>query len=193
VAARPGRPFRFAGTAAPAAISPSARDRLERAAVLLARHYGLRGLASVDALVAGDRVTVLEVNPRPGGSLDAHGAATGINLFALHVALCRGGPPPEPAAAARCAGSLIVHAGRATAVPSAFAWPEWSADRTPPGSAIRSGGPVCTVLAQGATAEAVLGQLHARAELIRALLAPACGRPPLRYDRRVTTSAQAVR
>ena len=188
----PGRPFRFAGTLAPADISQEARARLEHAASQLARHYGLRGLVSVDALVAGDRVTVLEVNPRPGGSMDAYGAALGVNLFALHAAACRGSPLPEPAAAAQSAGSLIVHARRATAVPASFVWPQWAADRSPTGSVIPAGGPICTVLAEAATNGTVLGLLGARADLVRAMLAPACGGTAVRYDRQVTTSAQAV-
>ena len=92
VVARLGRPFRFAGTLAPARIPAAAREVLERAALRLARHYRLRGLASVDALVAGDSVTVIEINLRPGGSLDAYGAALGINLFAVHVERLPGRP-----------------------------------------------------------------------------------------------------
>ena len=84
-------------------ISAVARQALEQAALRLAEHYRLRGLASVDALVAGDAVTVLELNPRPGGSLDAYGSALGVNLFALHVAACRGGSLPEPDGAERAA------------------------------------------------------------------------------------------
>ena len=91
-----GRPFRFGGVLTPADISAVARHALEHAALRLAEHYRLRGLASVDALVAGDAITVLELNPRPGGSLDAHAAALGANLFALHVAACRAGSLPEP-------------------------------------------------------------------------------------------------
>ena len=195
VAPRPGRPFRFAGVLAPADISSAASRELERVAPCLAERYRLRGLASVDALVAGDDVTVLELNPRPGGSLDAHGAALGINLFALHVSASRGGPLAEPIAAARCAGSLIAFADRATFVPAGFPWPEWAADRSPQGSAISAGGPICTVLAQGAEAEPLLPLLRARAEQIRAALrvtSVPCGKLPLRYDGQATAFSRAA-
>ena len=46
--------------------------------------------------------------------------------------------------------SLIVYAARTIRVLDGFAWPGWAADRTPPGSAVPAGGPICTVLAQGA-------------------------------------------
>ena len=192
VTPRTGHPFRFAGTLAPAGISSVARCRLERVASRLGRHYRLRGLASVDALVAGDDVTVLELNARPGGSMDAYGAALGINLFALHVGACRGGALPEPEPPRQCAGSLIVFADRTAQVPDRFTWPDWAADRSPPGSVIAPGGPICTVLARGAAAEDLLRLLRARAASIRGALPTACGRPPLRYDRRVKTFSQAA-
>ena len=115
----PGRRFRFAGAAAPSRLSGLARERLEAAATALSRHFGLIGLCSVDALVDGDTVTVLEVNPRPGAALDAAAGALGLNLF---KAPCGGLPAwrrhrhrPPPVGTA---GSLIVYAERPTVVPS---------------------------------------------------------------------------
>jgi predicted ATP-grasp superfamily ATP-dependent carboligase len=169
----PDSRYRFGGTLAPAVISPIARERLEEAALRLAAHYGLRGLASVDALVEGDVITVLELNPRPGGSLDAYRAVLELNLFAEHVAACRDRVLPTPVLADRVSGSFIVYATRATLVQSGFVWPEWAVDRSPGGTVIRSGGPICTVLARGAHIAEVGLTLARRANLIRgALCAP---------------------
>ena len=72
---------------------PGGRSRSAGAGgAALATHYRLRGLASVDALVAGDSVTVLELNPRPGGSLDAYGAPLASICFAVHVERLPGRP-----------------------------------------------------------------------------------------------------
>ena len=190
LAPRPGRRFRFGGLVAPAAISALAHERLGQAALAIARSFRLEGLASVDALVAGETVQVLEVNPRPGGSLDAYGAALGVDLFGLHVAACRGAPLPDGLAPRMAAGSLIVYAERGVAVPSSFAWPGWAADRPPPGSAIPAGAPVCTVLAQGVDPDAVAAALRERGRWVRAALA--CERPPLRYDGGMMTSSVAA-
>ena len=189
-APRPGRRFRFGGLVAPAAISALAHERLGQAALAIARSFRLEGLASVDALVAGDAVQVLEVNPRPGGSLDAYGAALGVDLFGLHVAACRGAPLPDGLAPRMAAGSLIVYAERGVAVPTSFAWPGWAADRPPPGSAIPAGAPVCTVLAQAVDPDAVAAALRERGRWVRAALA--CERPPLRYDGGMMTSSVAA-
>lgn len=175
----PGRRFRFGGAAAPATLHPEAEDRLAAAALALAARFGLRGLASVDALVAGSRAVVLEVNPRPGASLDALEACLGVSLFALHRAACAG-QLPEPPAPRIAAGSAILYAPRALAVPPGFAWPAWTADRTPPGTAIAARGPICTLLATGPATTAVRTTLAAREALLLAMLGlkPAASRRP---------------
>ncbi|MEK0083018.1 ATP-grasp domain-containing protein [Benzoatithermus flavus] len=145
-----GRRFRFGGVLAPAGLSATARERLGAAAAALAAHYGIRGLASVDALVAGDAVTILELNPRPGASLEAYEQAHGVSLFAVHRAACAGEPLTALPPAGRIAGTEIVYASRGMVVPPGFVWPDWTADRTPDGSMIRAGEPVCTVRASGA-------------------------------------------
>lgn len=165
-APRAGARYRFAGAVAPAGLSEAAACRLGRWAQALARRCGLRGLASVDALVAGDAVVLLEINPRPGASLDAYERALGVNLFRLHREGCEGrlaAVAPSPRAVG---GSAIVQAPRASRVPAGFAWPAWTADRTPEGTRLAAGAPVCTVLAEGATAAATRLLLAERTRLL---------------------------
>jgi predicted ATP-grasp superfamily ATP-dependent carboligase len=165
------RRFRFGGAVAPAMLPAAVAARLAAAAAALAAHYGIVGLASLDALVAGDELWVLELNPRPGASLDAYERAHGVNLFRFHRAACIAEPatmalPP----AVQAAGSAIVHARRGLRIPEAMTWPAWAADRSPPGTRVRAGGPVCTVLATAADAAAVRTLLDRRAAAIRALV-----------------------
>jgi predicted ATP-grasp superfamily ATP-dependent carboligase len=163
-----GRPFRFGGTVAPAEISDAALEKAAAAATILVERYALRGLASVDMLVDGDEIIVLEVNPRPGASLDAYRRGLSADLFAAHVAGCRGEAVPAVTARAT-GGSLIVHARRSMLVPDQPEWPDWAADRSPPGTRIASGGPICTVLAEGADGSSVERCLRTRAETILAV------------------------
>jgi predicted ATP-grasp superfamily ATP-dependent carboligase len=163
-----GRPFRFGGTLAPAAVSGVAFRRAAEAASALAAYYAVRGLASVDMLVDGDEIIVLEMNPRPGASLDAYRRTLPLDLFGAHVAGCRGESLPSAPGTQVVAGSLIVHARRSIVVPDRLAWPDWTADRSPPGTFIPAGGPVCTVLAEGSDHRWVERSLRARAEWILA-------------------------
>ena len=66
----PGEPFRFGGCLRPAGLSPGLETRLRRAAEAITAACGLRGLNSIDFLVEGSEYTLLEVNPRPGATLD---------------------------------------------------------------------------------------------------------------------------
>lgn len=162
----PGRRFRFGGVLAPAALPEGAAARLAAAAEALALHYGLRGLASVDALVAGEAVTVLEANPRPGASLEAYELAHGACLFAAHRAACLGEKLRPLPPAGRVAGTAIAYAARATPIPPGFAWPAWAGDRTPGGSLVPAGAPICTVRASGPGRAAVRRLLEERVRLV---------------------------
>ena len=175
--------YRFAGAVAPATLTPAAAARLDGWAAALGRQGGLVGLASVDALVAGDTVSVLEINPRPGASLDAYELALGINLFRLHREGCAGRLAPA-LVPEQAGGSAIVYATRALRAPAGFAWPDSTADRTPDGTVLAVGAPVCTVLAAAGSAMAVRRLLAERTRLVLQALCmterrgPASGRRP---------------
>ena len=82
-------PFRFGGAVRPAGIGPRLKRRLCADAENLARHLGLRGLNSADFLIEGDTAWLIEINPRPGATLDLFDSPS-APLFALHVDACRG-------------------------------------------------------------------------------------------------------
>ncbi|MFO1039824.1 MAG: ATP-grasp domain-containing protein [Geminicoccaceae bacterium] len=157
-------PFRYAGAVAPVVV-PALPAMAER----LVAHFGLKGFVSVDALVDGAEVTVLEINPRPGAALDAYERAFGVELFGRHVAACRG-RTIEPLPAAKCvAASLIVYAPARIVVPPHYRWPEWAADRGA-GVVIPVGHPVCTVTAEAVDATAALTLVRSRAAAVLASL-----------------------
>jgi uncharacterized protein len=149
----PGRPFRYGGAAAPADLPAGVAGSLGGAAARVAAAGGLRGLGSVDALVEGGAFSVLELNLRPGASLDAYERACEVSLFAIHARACREGVAGlAPLRPARAAASCVVWAPERLVVPEGFRWPGWSADRGAAGTVVPAGGPVCTVLGEGLSA-----------------------------------------
>jgi uncharacterized protein len=145
------QPFRYGGAVRPANIAPGVVARLAESACCLARALSLKGLNSVDFMVDGDNFSILEVNPRPGATLDIFEIDGGA-LFALHIAACNGdliGEAPRFDAAKACA---VVYAERDVVAPAQFEWPSWCADRPSAGTAIKAGEPLCTVHADAATA-----------------------------------------
>ena len=71
----PGQPFRYGGALRPAELDPAMQDKLAAAALRMAAlagrpGHGLCGLVSFDFLVTASGFTLLEINQRPGATLD---------------------------------------------------------------------------------------------------------------------------
>ena len=148
----PHRPFRYGGAVRPVAIGGTRTVEITDALARLVAHTGLRGLNSADFLVREDGFDLLEVNPRPGATLDIF-VDRGGTLFRLHLEACDGKLPDSAPEWPLASAALIVYAPREFELPLAFAWPEWTADRQRPGVAVRAGAPFCTVLAEAPDAE----------------------------------------
>lgn len=170
---RPQGRRHFSGTLFPAGVATGVDRSLREAAVAIGEAHALRGLASADFLLAADgRFHLLEVNPRPGASLEAAELHLGVPLFGLHVAAARGRLPAAlPAPRPGVAATEIVWADRDLAMPAGFAWPDWAGDRTPGGTPLRRGDPVATVGAEAADAPAARALLAERGLLLLGLLA----------------------
>ena len=174
----PRRPYRYGGAVRPAAVPQMQADAMAGAIARLAATLGLRGLNSADFLLRDDGFDLLEINPRPGATLDVHPDSEG-QLFTQHIAACRGRLPASLAAplpgrvlpAAGAAAACVVYAPHPIALPPGFAWPHWAADRQPPGSPVPRHAPLCTVRADAATPEAARALLAGRAAEILCMAA----------------------
>jgi predicted ATP-grasp superfamily ATP-dependent carboligase len=141
----PDIPYRWAGAVQPARMEPALQALLARKAVELAVAAGIVGIASFDFLIGGPTWHLLEINPRPGGTLDIFDDGTG-RLFEMHIEACRGcliEPPHYRGAQA----SVIAFAGADIKSMPDMQWPDWCADLQPSGTRIEAGAPVCTIRA----------------------------------------------
>ena len=62
--------WRYGGAARPAELSPDLEARLTHSVERVAQCFDLKGLGSADFLVNGEDFHLLEINPRPGATLD---------------------------------------------------------------------------------------------------------------------------
>lgn len=150
----PRQKLRYGGAVTPADISPPMAARLDEAVQRMAEATRLVGLNSADFLLEGDNFSLLEINPRPGATLDIFApedAAEPSSLFALHVRACAGELPKAPPRFARARAAAIVYADEAIPHVPDIAWPDWTADRPLAGSAIDADAPLCSVLASAPT------------------------------------------
>jgi predicted ATP-grasp superfamily ATP-dependent carboligase len=168
-------PYRYGGCAGPVALPDRLAAEIGEACSALAAATGLVGLNSLDLLVDGDAFTILELNPRPGATLDLFDAPPLGPLWRWHAESVAGRLPPgdlralplPPRAAA------IVYAPRTLRVPRGMRWPAWVSDRPAPLTMIAAEAPVCTVHASGESAGAARAAAAARAEAILEALEPA--------------------
>jgi predicted ATP-grasp superfamily ATP-dependent carboligase len=145
------QPFRYGGAVRPADIAPGVAERLSDSACRLAVALSLSGLNSADFMVDGDEFWMLEINPRPGATLDIF-ETDDRSLFSLHMAACAGHLVDKALRLGDAKASAIFYAGRDVIAPLRFEWPDWCADRPNAGVAIKAGEPVCTVHAGARTA-----------------------------------------
>ncbi len=144
------QPYRYGGAAQPANISPHAAEALAAAVQRLAAAIPLFGLNSADFLVDGERFWLLEINPRPGATLDLF-EPPDQSLFGLHVAACSGELASASYNSHGAKAAAIVYAEHGIGSVPDLDWPDWTADRPLAGSAIRVGEPLCTVYAEGSS------------------------------------------
>ena len=107
-----GQPFVFCGAVGPVALPAAVSARVVSAVRAITAEFALRGLGSLDFLLDGGRVDLLEVNPRPPASIALY---RHLPLMTWHLRASRGGELPPTAPPHRSiAGHRIVFARRST-------------------------------------------------------------------------------
>lgn len=188
-------PFRYAGNLYPlhaastdCRASPAAWARIEdRAAAVAAAvtdAFGLRGVNGIDFMLWDGELFVLEINPRYPASAELIERATGLSIFAAHVAACRGDLGPataEPRAetlgrrTSRVWGKAILYARNDLVIGDTCTLLDNASFRDIPfpGDRIRRGRPVCTLFADGPSASTCRARLADAAQRVEGLFAPA--------------------
>jgi uncharacterized protein len=176
------RGYTWSGNLVPPRLGETERTALAEAARTLCTHlasaFELRGLFGVDLVWDGGRAWVVEVNPRPTGSLESIEAAHDVGAFSAHLDGC-GGRLPSPAldrVPRRAAGKAIVFATREVRVGDTRRWSARGIRDVPhPEERIAAGHPVCTLVSVQESPQAVLADLEERAAALRVELGDRAG------------------
>lgn len=168
----PQQPFRYGGAVRPAMLSSAQDAALSEAVARMmsalvrqaAPSTGLKGLNSFDFLVSETGFSLLEINPRPGATLDIF---THAGLFQAHIDACNGQLRSQKLAFADAQAAALLYAERDIAAWPADNWPDWLRDRPKPGTCLPCGTPVCTIVASGADAKAARHLLDQRLASMR--------------------------
>jgi len=173
-----GLPFAYAGLIGPVALPAAAALQVTRAVRLLAGGMALQGLGSLDFMLDGAAVSVLEVNPRPSASLALYTHHLTGGVMSAHLRACQEyglpdtAPTGPPDVAVR--GEAIVFAPRALRVDAAAAAALHNLgdchDLPAAQTAFERGAPLCSVSASGADTTAVRQRLRQRHEGVMNIL-----------------------
>lgn len=153
-------PYRYGGAVRLPAPPDWLQQRCLRAAQTLAREFGWRGLCGFDFVSDGKTMHIVDLNPRPTATFPL--AVPLASAFRAHVAACRGTGLPAIPRRNDVAGHLVCYAPSDLRVPHGIAWPAWLADRSPAGSEIPRGAPLCTIHAASSQVADTLRRLSAR-------------------------------
>ena len=159
------QPYRFGGAVSHAEIAEDIAIKIDFYVQEITRHFGLRGLNSLDFILHGNAIYLLEINPRLSASLQLYSAKKG-NLFAAHVQACLGKLKHWPIVEKQARAMQVVYANKTAYVPMAMDWPDWVVDVPQPSSEIAAGAPICTVLAEARSAKMARKKLMQRVALL---------------------------
>lgn len=154
-------PFRYGGAVSNADLDASVRDAMEEAARKLTFAMRLRGLNSMDFILVSGVPFALEINPRLSASFGLYDIP---DLLQKHIAGCEGrleALNPKPVFGSKA--QLIYYAPWDVQIGEDAAWPDWAVDLPIPCTACRKGEPLCSVMAEAASAAEAKSLVFARA------------------------------
>lgn len=158
-------PYVWSGAIGPLPLGDAVHRAVDAALQSLVPHFGLRGWASLDFLLRGDEIEVLEINPRPPASLALY-AAAGWPVIDAQLRACAGELPAFAVQRTAPRGLMTIHAPRELALDDValhrLADLSHVHDRPARATRFRAHDPVCSVSAAGSDVTAVQSQLARR-------------------------------
>ncbi len=173
VAPAPELPYRFAGAVSGVQLPLAVEQVFCESARKLTVELGLRGICSLDGVLDGETLWVLELNPRLSATFDLYQNAH-PNLFEAHMQGCKGELPEVQQYKSSCA-QVILYADDALVLPLDFAWPAWAINIPPVEEfssrvEIKNNAPICSVRAEAETAELAFAQVMQSAKKLKEMM-----------------------
>ena len=160
--------FTYGGAVALAiqAIPRILMKSMQSAAERLCSYFELKGLLTLDSIIADAEWYLLEVNPRPGYTFELH---EGEQSFVTAHWQAFNGVHEDLVSITESnifRGHFIVYATSDFRLPADWVWPDWVQDVPTAGESFSPGSPVCTVYAESTRSDYVKSMLLARHETI---------------------------
>jgi predicted ATP-grasp superfamily ATP-dependent carboligase len=139
-------PYKYCGNIAPLDAPPRIEREMEETARAVAGEYGLVGSNGVDFMISGGRANLLEVNPRPQGSLEVVELTSGVPVMDAHIRACRNDEIPNPSRRDNLYHGRKIVFSPIEATIGSLAGMDFVRDIPKPGTGVSPGEPICTVV-----------------------------------------------
>ncbi len=160
----PATPFRYGGAVRLRRYDRKRAAQIEIWLTALTRLTGLAGLCSADFIEARTGLHLIEINPRPGATLDIFDSKD-APLLREHLAAVQGDRISMPAYLGSAASAIAYTAKAISAFPQ-IDWPALTADHQTSGTVLQAGDPVCTVFATAHSAAAAERTVRSRVKAL---------------------------
>ncbi len=163
-------PYIYSGALANYDVGRLIYDKLISYISILIEHFNLIGICSIDMLLHGEDLTVLEINPRVSATYELYEwLSPKVNLIDAHIRVCEGEPLLRLNSTTEQCAYSIVYADDHYTVP-AIDWPPWCSDRPEYGRALPKCDPICTVRALSGEAEDLYNRARQKGQQILSLI-----------------------
>ncbi|MBT3026789.1 MAG: ATP-grasp domain-containing protein [Candidatus Thiodiazotropha sp. (ex Ctena orbiculata)] len=171
-------PFLYSGATSHASLSHAHCANIELIVSQLVSELRLRGINSLDFVVANEGVFVIDLNPRPTATLELYEHLMDEGWIKYHIAACLGELPSLPlVGSAVIHGQRIIYSPRSFEMPGEPKWKPWVKDRPLVGSRVVEGQPLCSLYAKGDSVEEVESVLRQRQDEILRMLGASLYQP----------------
>lgn len=138
--------FIFSGVINQPEVNEAVVHRIKKILDSLVTEYSLKGINSLDFIEKNDQCHVLEINARPSASLNLYHT----DLFSQHINSCLlKGEIKKIIRLKNYQAYKIVFAETETKIGHQLIWPQWSRDIPHKGVIIKTGMPICSIIAGG--------------------------------------------
>jgi len=152
----PAIPFRYGGAVSHVELPRAQETAALEAALAITEAIDVSGLISIDFVANDQDVLCLEINPRPGATLDVHDDANGT-LFEAHIIACGGGDPTvylqDNWSAHSAKACSVLYADQGPLYVQIETWPDWTTDRPHKNARVAPGQPLASVYAEAQSAQ----------------------------------------
>lgn len=137
------RPFMFAGVIGNIQLANDIVNQVCHSLEGIMACYALQGLCSMDFIVVGNQVYVLEVNARIPASAQLYAP----DILLAHIAGYQGHLDLSRWSGSSYHKALkVVYAEQTIQIPDTVSWPDWVADRPESGATISQNQPLCSII-----------------------------------------------